>query len=74
LRFFRSRTHGEVEKARDHQQQDRGDGRRWFGLRSVDNIAGAGTRDRADGEIAVSDDAVSRIGDLQDAIAGHRPG
>jgi hypothetical protein len=27
-----------------------------------------------DGEIAVSDDAVSRIDELQDAIAGHRPG
>jgi len=44
LRFLRSRTHCETEKARDHQPQRRGDGQRWSRLGSVANMAGRHAR------------------------------
>jgi hypothetical protein len=65
---------GEIEKADYHQQQRKGNGRRWSGLRSGDNMAGQAREIVLDGEIAVSDDrGVTHIDDLQDAFAGRRP-
>jgi hypothetical protein len=65
----------ELVSLRDHRQQRRGEGRRWAGLRSVDNMAGQAREIVLDGEIAVSDDlGVTHIDDRQDAIAGYGPG
>jgi hypothetical protein len=65
----------ELVSLRDHRQQRRRDGRRWAGLRSVDNIAGQAREIVLDAEIAVSDNrGVTHIDDRQNAIAGYGPG
>ena len=59
----------ELVSLRDHRQQRRRNGRRWSGLRSVENMAGQAREIVLDGEIAVSDDrSVTHI----DAAGRHR--
>jgi hypothetical protein len=65
----------DIEKARDHQQQRRGDGGDSPGSDLLTTWPGQAREIVLDGEIAVSDDrGVTHIDDLQDASAGHRPG